>query len=157
MDTVPRNCVRQKHRGQVDRDHAAVIQFELLGKGLTLVGARARRTRRGWCASRPSPSVPNNPLNSSSGWPIDLAGFQTQNALGGGVEQGDPAVVVGDHHAIRHRFQDGARTAGLDLLFAQHTAQVLGLIADQVEQLGIVERDADLPGGSFHQAHLVRR
>ena len=58
---------------------------------------------------------------------------------------------ISNQHPIRDRFKDSPRPARLNLLLAKHAAQMFGLVADQVEQFGIVQGDPNLAGSGFHQ------
>jgi len=84
-----------------------------------------------------------------------LLAFQPQDFFCRFVEQGNNAFGIGNQYAISHRFQDGLRAAGLDLLAAQHVPQVFGLVADQAVQFRVIDRHGHLVGGGLHQVHLI--
>jgi hypothetical protein len=60
-------------------------------------------------------------------------------------------------HAVRHRFKDGLRTAGILLLLTiAWTPKAFRLIADQFVQMGVVDRNRHLPAIALTRLSIRR-
>ena len=73
---------------------------------------------------------------------------------------GSPAPSVdaplGDFFAVGHGFEDGLRAAGIFLFAAQHAAQALRLVSNQLIQVRVIDGDSHLPGNGFDQVQQLR-
>ena len=143
--------VLQDHGRKMNEDDSTVLEIDLFRIGIALLVA-ARRIRPVTDGLHPGPGrFTEQSTEHFQGLAKYPPSLKAQNFFSRGVDERYTVICAGDQHTVSNCFQDGLRAAGILLFAAEHTAQSLGLVTDQLVEVSIIDRHGHLSRNGFDQ------